>query len=328
MDVRVKSSTILGVCVFAIGLLSSACTTSAVEVDPPVDEEENPTDPPPPDDPPSTDTQDPYPIHVDSTDMDAPETYKGLPLQLTINAAPTVSPVEGLIGVVCIGMSNASQECGELIDQATGPWSADIDPSVTIVNCARDGHAIERWIDPSFDDVLWDDCVTRLANSGLEPKHVRVVLHKAANQFTTAANGQLLPPYPDPDADYFNLIDNLDLFAQRVATELPDVAVVFTTTRSYAGFSTQPARGDPVSYEQGHALNTWLEDNPDVGGIAYAWGPYIWAPECSTGVTNGLGLCYARGDFEADGIHPSSSGEAMIAEAWHEHLLDQAWYRR
>ena len=316
-----KVSNALGVCVLAISLFGSACTTSPMSVDPPDDEEENPTDPP------STDTEDPYPIHVDSTDADAPETYKGLPLELTINAAPTVAPVEGSIGVVCIGMSNAFEECAKYVNQANWDWASDINPAVTIVNCARGGHAIERWIDPSFDDVLWDTCVTRLADEGLEPRHVKVVLHKASNQFTTYPNGQVLPPYPDPDADYFNFLDNLDAFALRVPAEFPAVEVVFTTSRSYGGFSTLAQRDEPIAYEQGHALNVWLEDNPTVAGIAFVWGPYIWAPECSTGITNGIGLCYNRSHYETDGIHPSPSGEAMIAATWHQHLLEQAWYR-
>lgn len=52
-------------------------------------------------------------------------TYKGLPLGLYENPiAPAVTPVDGVIGLVCIGMSNADQECDDftakLVDKFAG----------------------------------------------------------------------------------------------------------------------------------------------------------------------------------------------------------------
>jgi hypothetical protein len=82
--------------------------------------------------------------------------YKGLPLGLTNTGEPTVTPVDGVIGLVCIGMSNSNQECADYIEQVdAGRMAGTINPAVRLVNCAVGGHAIERWIDPAYDRDLW-----------------------------------------------------------------------------------------------------------------------------------------------------------------------------
>jgi hypothetical protein len=274
------------------------------------------------------DVTEPFPIDR-GDDANTPGTFKGLWLRLVDNGAPAVAPVDGVIGVVCIGMSNSNQECAAFIEHVRGPGAAEIDPAVRVVNCAKGGNAIERWTDPSNDQVLWDACLGRkLSEAGIRPDQVRVVYHKAANQFTTGPGGAPLPPYPLPGSDYERFLANLSLFATRVSQELPSVQAVYTTSRSYGGFAGHHARGEPLSYEEGHALNTWLGQNRTVEGVWYGWGPYIWAPDCVTGVTNASGMCYVRTDFVNDGVHPSPAGESKIALAIHQRFLQEAWYRR
>ena len=121
-----------------------------------------------------------------------------------------------------------------------------------------------------------DACIDqKIPNAGLRPDQVRVIYHKAADQFTTGPGGQPLPTYPARDSDYFAFYANLDVFAQRAATMFPSVQAIYTTSRMYGGFTNNPARGEPLSYEEGHALNTWLEDNPSVANVWQGWGPYI-----------------------------------------------------
>jgi hypothetical protein len=67
------------------------------------------------------------------------------------HGTPIVSPVDGVIGVVCVGMSNANQECSDWMQRLAGEYQALVDPAVRVVNCAVGGHAIERWIDPTYD---------------------------------------------------------------------------------------------------------------------------------------------------------------------------------
>jgi hypothetical protein len=260
-----------------------------------------------------------------------PTHYKGLPLQLVQRPAPTVSPVDGVIGVVCIGMSNAAQECGRLLSaiSAGGPWQHEVAIAVRFVNCAVGGHAIERWIDPAFDPVLWDACLgPRLAVRGVRPDQVRVIVHKAANQFGLGPGGAPLPLYPDPAANFHAVQRHLTAFAAQVRARFPAVQAVYTSSRSYGGFTPRPERGEPQAYEEGHALNQWLATNPTVDGVWYGWWGYLWAPDCASGGRNGQGICYERTDFQADAVHPTAAGEIKIARLLHDRLRAEAWYRR
>jgi hypothetical protein len=279
--------------------------------------------------PPGADVTVPFPIDRGDEGSNTPGTYKGLWLRLVDNGEPTVTAVDGIIGMVCIGMSNATQECSQYVTQIRDAWAGEINPQVRVVDCAVGGHAIELWNDPSYDDVLWDTCSNvKLQAAGIRLDQVRVIYHKAADQFTTGPGNTALPTYPAAGSDYANFLANLSTFATRAPVKFPSLQAVYTTSRSYGGFAgNQNARGEPLSYEEGHALNTSLRDHPRVQGVWYGWGPYIWAPECSVGV-NGTGLCYVRSDYVDDGVHPSLTGRLKVARAIHDRLRQHAWYRR
>ncbi len=136
------------------------------------------------------------------------------------------------------------------------------------------------------------------------------------------------PPYPDSDSDYFRFYNNLDEFAGRVKSFFPNVQAVYTTSRSFGGFAEKSTRGEPVSYEEGHALNTWLKDNESVDGAWYGWGAYIWAPDCASGDTNLSNVCYVAGDFQSDGVHPGAGASDKIGTMIHNRFLEHSWYRR
>jgi hypothetical protein len=279
--------------------------------------------------PPGADVTQPFPIDRGDDGAHTPGSYKGLPLRLAASPEPTVTPVDGVIGLVCVGMSNSNQECAAYLEQVRGAWAGEVNVQVRVANCAVGGHAIERWNNPADDYRLWDACRdAKLAQAGIRPDQVRVLYHKAANQYTTGPNNSVLPLYPAAGSDYDNFLANLAVFATRVPVKFPSVQAVYTSSRSYGGYAPHAGRGEPLSYEEGHALNTWLRDNRTVGGVWYGWGPYLWAPDCGTGVTNGAGLCYVRTDYVADGVHPSPAGQAKIARAIHDRLRQHAWYRR
>ncbi len=301
-----------------LAVLAAGCDSPATSVDPPNTAVQ----------PAGPDTTLPFPIDR-GDDNNTPGTYKGLWLRLKESTPPTVTAVDGVIGVVCVGMSNSSQECADFIQRLAGEYAAQVNPAVKVVNCAVGGHAIERWIDPSYDATLWDDCTgRRLPQAGVRPDQVRVLYHKAANQLTSAQGGGALPTYPTAGSDYENFRQNLSAFAARVKAKLPTVQAVYTSTRTYGGYSGGTSRGEPLSYEEGHALNSWLAENPLVDGVTHAWGPYLWAPACSTGVSNKGGVCYDRADFVADGVHPSASGTAKVSGLIQARLLRESWYRR
>jgi hypothetical protein len=296
--------------------LASACSSS------PVDPDGNPALPP------GGDTSVPFPIDRGDDGASTPATYKGLPLRLTDNGAPVVTAVDGVIGLVCIGMSNGSQECGDFQSRVLTELADEVNAAVRVVNCAVGGHAIERWNDPAEDADLWDRCLSiRLPSAGVRPDQVRVLWHKAANQFTTGPGGAPLPTYPAAGSDYEAFTRNLTAFAARVRTKFPAVQAVYTSSRSYGGFAGSAARGEPLSYEEGHALNEWLTAHPTVDGVWYGWGPYLWAPACDSGLTNGSNVCYDRSDYVADGVHPSASGQAKVSGLLHKRFREHAWYR-
>ncbi|MBW3554292.1 MAG: hypothetical protein KY466_12310 [Gemmatimonadetes bacterium] len=280
--------------------------------------------------PTDTDTTTPVALDAGALGGDGPTTYKGLPLALVDNGAPAVEPVAGVIGVVCIGMSNGNQECADYQQRVGGEYAASIAPGVRVVNCAVGGHAIERWSDPAYDDVLWRRCIDeRLPAAGVRLDQVRVIWHKAANQFTTLpGGGGAKPLYPAAGSDYEAFLENLASFAARVRGWFPDVQAVYTSSRSYGGFALSAGRGEPLSYEEGHALNTWLSSRPEVEGVWYGWGPYLWAPACASGETNGSGICYDRADYVDDGVHPSPSGRAKVSALLHARFLEESWYAR
>jgi hypothetical protein len=280
-------------------------------------------------DPEGPDISTPYPIDRAPGGGTAPATYKGLPLQLAQSPQPAVTAVDGVLGVVCVGMSNARLECDALIQQLAASWKEAVNPQVKVVNCSVGSHAIERWIDPAYDATLWDDCrERRLPQAGVRPDQVRVLYHKAANQFTTGPGGSPLPLYPASGSDYDAFLANLSAFAARVLVEFPSVRAVYSSSRCYGGFAGTVGRGEPLSYEEGHALNSWLRSHPLVGGVWQGWGGYLWAPDCSSGIRNGSGVCFLRSDFQEDGVHPSAAGSAKLAGIVHARLLTQSWYRR
>ncbi|NJD19703.1 MAG: hypothetical protein FIA95_10540 [Gemmatimonadetes bacterium] len=279
--------------------------------------------------PPGPDTSSPFPIDRGDDGAATPGTYKGLWLRLADNGAPRVTAVDGVIGLVCVGMSNGNQECTTYMAAVRGAWAAEVSPQVRVANCAVGGRAVESWVDPAYDSLLWDDCVKRkLSAAGIRADQVRVIWHKAADMNTSGPGGTRLPAYPDPASDYSAFQRNLSAFAARVKAKMPSVQAVYSTSRSYGGYANTFTRGEPLSYEEGHALNRWLGAHPSVDGVWHGWGPYIWAPACGTGVTNASGLCYERTDFVDDGVHPSDAGRTKIARMMHERFRKEAWYRR
>jgi hypothetical protein len=214
-------------------------------------------------------------------------------------------------------------------DGAAGHLVKHVAEQVVVVNCGRFGYGIEDWNDPDYEVDLWDLCLDLvLPYVGLRLDQIRVVYHKAANRRTTTQDGSPLPSYPHLDSDYQALYDNLTTFSTRVNQFFPNLQAAYTSSRSYGGFATTPGRGEPLSYEEGHAVNSWLANHTSVGGVWQGWGAYLWAPSCTDDVMNGGGVCYFDHDFIAGGVFPSASGKGKISFLMHHRLLLERWYRR
>ena len=250
-------------------------------------------------------------------------TYHGLDGGLAENGVPTVTPSDGRIVIIAISMSNGRLEFDRYVELYDG--HAEVDPGIGLVNCARGGNALESWLSKQS---LWDDCKEAVQAAGFALDQIRVVWAKNANQFTSG-----VPTLPDPAADYHDLVENISALSERIGEEFPSVQAIFHTSRIYGGYveeARQAARGEPISYEGGYAINAvierwrrgYLPGAPWIG-----WGPYLWANATSP---NASGISWTPDDFRdgGDDPHPSDQGQTKVADALHAFFLQFDWYRR
>ena len=246
------------------------------------------------------------------------DTYYGLPGGLVDNGIPTVTASNNKIIIIAISMSNGFQEFSRFIELYKN--HPDVSNQIELINCAVGGSALERWL---TEDSLWEKCKGKIDDLSA----VKVVWAKDANQDT--AHGRTLP---DPAADYYDLIDNIGAISQRIGDEFPSVQAIFHSSRIWGGYVTgekQAARGEPISYEGGYAINAVIEKYKQgqlPGSPWVGWGPYIWA----NGETpNGSGIFWTLNDFQDGGVnqHPSVNGATKVADALQNFFMQFDWYR-
>lgn len=248
---------------------------------------------------------------------------------------------QGRIVLLSVGMSNATQEwcharsTGSSADRLCNSWTlmgqAAMDPAVnhrtlSIANGALGGQALQEWDDPSdrnYDRVR--DQV--LAPDGLSEGQVQVIWVKSA-----LADAPSRPSLPTRDADAYLLEATIGGVLRTVRLRYPNVKLVFFTSRifSYAppGTTNSP---EPYAYESGFgtkwAIEAQIEQraggsiDAETGDLSSpvapwaAWGPYLWAPGDHP---RSDGLQWRREYIQSDGVHPSRSGEEVVAN----YLLD------
>ena len=112
----------------------------------------------------------------------------------------------------------------------------------------------------------------------------------------------------------------------------PNLKIIYVSSRSYAGYSTDENRApEPSPYETGFAVKWLVEDamNGLIPGPWVGWGPYLW--------TDGVharsdGLTWQCADLQDDGLHPTASGTQKTTSLWlnllHSDPTATPWYAK
>ncbi|MEM7203330.1 MAG: hypothetical protein AAF628_23910 [Planctomycetota bacterium] len=242
-----------------------------------------------------------------------------------LNALGQPSPT-GRIGLISIGMSNASQEFSEWVPISNG--DPERNAAVRVVDAAVPGMPASTMSTPTAP--YWNEVDRRLGVAGLSAEQVQVVWLKNAMRRPTA-------PFPEHAQQLQGLLGDI---VQILGQRFPNLQICYLASRIYAGYATITLNPESFAYESGFSVKWLIQQQIDgdpafaydprsgVGNAPWlAWGPYLWA--------DGLrprsdGLIWRCIDFEPDGTHPSLAGERKVAAALDAHFRSDVtatpWY--
>jgi hypothetical protein len=215
---------------------------------------------------------------------------------------------EGGIVLLSIGFSNPSMEFPPF--QRLAAQDSVVNPRLTIVNGCVGGRASREQADP--DSRYWKELDQRVTAAGVTARQVQALWIK---EVIPGGSG-----FPDMARQLSNdLVATLQVARDR----FPNARLAYLSSRAYGGFAEAAGSPEPGAYEGGFAVK-WaialqLSGDPQLnydgarGAVRApwaAWGPYLW--------TDGVkgrkdGFVYRREDLRPDGLHPSESGAAKIA---------------
>ncbi|MFN0137328.1 MAG: hypothetical protein ACKVS9_14590 [Phycisphaerae bacterium] len=246
--------------------------------------------------------------------------------------------------MLSIGMSNTTQEfCG---GATCRPWSfggqAATDVAVNhtwleIVDGAAGGQAAPDWESPTHANYVRINNL--LQNRGLSEAQVQAAWVKLANRNPTAS-------LPDPSADAFVLLTQLGNISRTLRTRYPNLKIIYLSSRTYGGYAEGTLNPEPFAYESAFGVKWLIEAqirqaagqgiDPRAGDLdpttvapMLVWGPYLW----TDGTTpRSDGLTWDCVDVEADGVHPSPSGEEKVGDLLLDFMLTSPlaapWFAR
>jgi hypothetical protein len=236
---------------------------------------------------------------------------------------------EGVIGLVSISMSNATQEFSyfkQIADQDPAK-----SPRVVIVDCAQGGQAMAEWVSPRA--AAWIEADRRLTAAHVSPKQVQVAWIKLANKGPT---GDLIEHGKKLERD-------TQVVLQNAKSRFPNLQTAYLGSRIYGGYSTGPLNPEPYAYEGAFAVR-WLIRDQMQGSVELnydashgsikapllLWGPYLWADGINPRRDDGL--TWLRTDLGPDGTHPSQSGRekvaTMLLKFFKNDALAKTWFTK
>lgn len=254
---------------------------------------------------------------------------------------------DGKVVMISIGMSNTDMEwcffngfrCAAVsfTGQALADPAVDHD-TLAIANGADGGQTAPAWTDPDAANYTRvRDQVLRPA--GLSPAQVQVAWVKLAN-------GAPSVHLPAPGADAFVLEGQIASVVRSLRVNYPNLALVFLSSRIYAGYASTNLNPEPYAYETGFSIKWLIEAqirqmrgngvDPIAGDLDYAtgvapwlaWGPYLWADGTDP---RSDGLTWSCGDLGSDGTHPSDTGRTKVGRLLLDFFLGSefatGWFR-
>jgi hypothetical protein len=247
----------------------------------------------------------------------------------------------GTIVVVGIGQSNWTMDlCARVHKSDTtlpactaASFIAHADavdnPKVRIIDCASGGQTANLWFDDSFGN--WSRCDGLLANEGLTPAQVQVILWRDVNglgatvSLSPTTNCSVLTTFDNSTPDVCKYIRRTGQVARFAKQWFPHIQQMFLHAAGYSGYA--PGH-EPFSYENGFGVKWIVQAQIDqiasgtisnlaAGDLSYAvapwmaWGPYFWA---SDSTPRSDGLVWLPSDYLSDMIHPSQSGVLKVTK--------------
>ena len=217
--------------------------------------------------------------------------------------------VQGRIVMCTIGMSNTTQESRSFLKLAA--VDKDLNPSLTIVDCAQGAQTASKIVDPDFP--YWKVVNGRLANAEVTPQQVQVVWLKEANGNPTNTFQDYARQLQEQQVKILNNLHD----------KFPNLKIAYVSSRIYGGWAGSPLNPEPYAYEGGFATK-WLiagqiagapelNYDPAKGAVRapwIEWGPYLWADGLKS---REGGVVWKREDLGPDGTHPSILGREKVA---------------
>ncbi len=226
-------------------------------------------------------------------------------LRRGLAAARQVRAINGRIGVVGVGMSNAMLEFrgfAKLVaeDPAARRELVLVEGGGAGWDAVRMARAGARY---------WRHLNSRLRRARLSRTQVQVVWLKQA----IAGEER---PFPQ---DARALQSHLRTIVRGLAARFPNLRLVYVSSRTYGGYAISHLNPEPFAYHSGFAAKWLVQDGIKgrFGRVWVGWGPYLW--------TDGMrgrsdGFVWACEDVQHDGTHPSPAGVRKIARLLYDHF--------
>jgi hypothetical protein len=220
----------------------------------------------------------------------------------------TPDPASGKLVMISAGMSNASAEFGQFVEDAR--QNDEVNPRLVIINGALPNQTAERWSDP--DGLPWEELETKLSQAGVAPAQVQVAWVK--NVLTRGG---------DFPAKAVELQGHLEQIARNLKAKYPNIQITYFSSRTRSYTYWNGLSPEPVAYESAFSVKWMIEKqimgdpalnyDPAAGPVAaplLLWGPYLWA---NGSEPRSDGFTWLQEDLAEDCTHPSSSGVAKVA---------------